>query len=380
MLVYSTTINKVRKKMRLIANEIMRQEMHLNLPTSTSVSFGPFMVHLDFALFENDNKILAYYNHDQRLIAFNLIWLTQLHPANFKDVMRHELAHFVYNEQQELQARQVYPFLGYTAQGDHDAAFKAFCDKFWPGQNIGAAYIELMPHACGSTEQHLLAAKVLEKIKKLWALAESSNVHEAALAAAKANELLLRHHLENLKCNDLQDEELTYQHTIFATKQQRINAKLNVIASIARLFYVAPIFTSSSNGIALTAVGAYHNLQVAEYVAHFLDRELDRLWALSSHRGITARNSFYYGVAEGFESKIKAVQQTVASSKELIKLEEDLAKKVKQVFPRTRSRTTSARINAAAKSDGRQAGKNLSINPALRKGPSSSSAPRLLSY
>ena len=377
MLVYSPTINHYRKKMRTIASDILQNEMHLRPYRGTTVQWGSHLVELEFGVFENDNQTLAYYDFDQHLIAFNLIWLNQLSTENFQDVMRHELAHYALNEQKKLQAQWANPHSDYIPTGEHDAEFRSYCHQFWPQKNIGAASIDLMANAAGAVTQHQQEQKILEKIKKLWALTSSANIHEAALAAAKANELLLRHHLHQQMNHDLPEEELTYQHPIFSSSQSRINAKLKAIYFIVRLFYVAPIFLRSSRGVILSAVGSYQNLQVAEYVAHFLNDELDRLWALSPHRGITARNSFYAGVADGFESKIKAVQQSVASTRELVKLEGDLQKKFKQVFPHSRQQGSSGHVDRAAKAAGQQAGQRLTINPALRN-RSSSSSPRLI--
>ncbi|MBP5296768.1 MAG: hypothetical protein J6Y94_05500, partial [Bacteriovoracaceae bacterium] len=84
----------------------------------------------------------------------------------------------------------------------------------------------------------------------------------------------------------------------------------------------------------------------------------------------------FTGVAEGFESKIKAVQETVASRRELITLQDDLRKKFKQVFPHTRQQASSRRVDHHAQAAGWAAGRKLSINPALRR--STSSGTRLL--
>lgn len=382
MLVYSTTINQFRKKVKSLAKEIMREEMHLPLYSGTAVLWGARLVDLDFAVFENDNKVLAYYDYAQHIIAFNLIWLNHTPDATFEDILRHELAHYALNEEKLRAAMHHHPFLGYAPTGEHDREFKAYCDHFWPGKNIGNATLELMTSSDPALNQHQQELKLLDKIKKLWALAESSNVHEAALAAAKANELLLKHNLQqqtHLRANldtAENDEELTYQHIILTTAKMRTDPKLAAIYHIVKLFYVAPIFCRQPQGVVLSAVGSYHNLQVAEYVAHFMDRELDRLWANSPHHGNAARNSFFTGVAEGFESKIKAVQETVASRRELITLQDDLRKKFKQVFPHTRQQASSRRVDHHAQAAGWAAGRKLSINPALRR--STSSGTRLL--
>ena len=41
-------------------------------------------------------------------------------------------------------------------------------------------------------------ADIVDRVRKLLALAGSSNVHEAAAAAARAQELITRHRLESL--------------------------------------------------------------------------------------------------------------------------------------------------------------------------------------
>jgi hypothetical protein len=68
-------------------------------------------------------------------------------------------------------------------------------------------------------------SSIIEKIRKLLALSESANEHEAASAAAKASELLLKHELSaeqvRLATNTEDDEVTTQRFNWICTKQCR---------------------------------------------------------------------------------------------------------------------------------------------------------------
>ena len=373
MYVYSTTIQIFLKKIKAHAKKILTEEMHLSLTAKGHILWRQrYSIPLGFAVFKQEGKILGYYNASNYTIALNISLLAQTIDQVILNVLRHELAHMYHNH---LLCEQNGRW-GISWESGHNAEFKSICDQFWPGQNIGDARLELMTaeEAANDTQE----LKLLRKIKKLWALAESSNVHEAALAAAKANELLLRHHLATLDPAILQDDDLTYQKIIYNPHTRRADAKMDAIGNILKLFFVAIVQTSSQGFTVLSAVGTYENLQIAEYVAGFLAQELDRLWAASPHHGNLARNSFFTGVAEGFQSKIKTAQKLVATSKELMRLDDNLQERLRQVYPTLARRTSAKRLDRAAQAAGHQAGRNMSIHAAIKRPTTSSNPTRLL--
>jgi len=363
MYVYSTTINIFRKRIKALAQKILATEMNLKLSAQGRLNWkDQYYIPLNFAVFQQEGRTLGYYDASTYTVALNICWMTRASDQVLLNVLRHELAHMAYTTEQWL----AHGKKSWVTVGEHDEHFKKFCDQFWPGQEIGNASLEmddtLAPNQAVPDE-----SKILSKIKKLWALAESSNVHEAALAAAKANELLLRHHLASLQDLALAPEDLTYQKIIYHPQVARAGAKMDAIGAILKLFFVAVVQTRQDRYQVLAAVGTYENLQIAEYVAAFLDHELDRLWALSPYRGNRARNSFFAGVAAGFTSKIKETQKAVAASKELMCIEDDLQARLRQVYPSLARRTSARRFDHAAHAAGHQAGKNLSITAALNK-------------
>ena len=78
----------------------------------------------------------------------------------------------------------------------------------------------------------------------------------------------------------------------------------------------------------IEVTGSRTNVELADYVANFLDQELERLFSVyqkehSDLKGQRAKNSFFKGMAEGYVEKIKKTQKEVslAEGKELIVLE-----------------------------------------------------------
>ena len=111
------------------------------------------------------------------------------------------------------------------------------------------------------------------------------------------------------------------------------------------------------------------NIELAFYIADFLDQELERLWNQQSQlKGLAAKNSFFYGVAKGFEEKMQTTQKdfSVSEKKALIRLKDDLDQKLNLVYRRLSSTSGHGSFQADAYSKGKKTGKNLTINSALK--------------
>lgn len=121
--------------------------------------------------------------------------------------------------------------------------------------------------------------EVLSKVKKLFELSKSSNENEAALAAAKARELLSRH---NLRVADLPADEMTNSLDAAETTVEVGKVLRNWVKGL--LIFVAQGFECEHiirrrNGAApvLTFIGVDADAQVAAYTFQFLFRELNGL-------------------------------------------------------------------------------------------------------
>ncbi|MBI5249922.1 MAG: DUF2786 domain-containing protein [Desulfomonile tiedjei] len=121
--------------------------------------------------------------------------------------------------------------------------------------------------------------EVISKVRKLFELSGSPNENEAALAAAKARELLARH---NLSMADLSTDELksAIAATEASVKVGKVlrNWEKGLLIHIARGFECEHIIRRRQGcSPLLTFIGTEADAEVASYTFQFLYRELNRL-------------------------------------------------------------------------------------------------------
>ncbi len=121
--------------------------------------------------------------------------------------------------------------------------------------------------------------EVLSKVKKLFELSKSSNENEAALAAAKARELLSRH---NLRMADLPADEMTNslhagEATVEVGKVLR-NWVKGLMIFVARAFECEHVIRRRRGAAPiLTFIGVDTDVEVASHTFRFLYGELNVL-------------------------------------------------------------------------------------------------------
>ena len=90
----------------------------------------------------------------------------------------------------------------------------------------------------------------------------------------------------------------------------------------------------------LELIGERNNVLCAEYIAHFLDKSFEKLYAKEKMKrtvsGTRAKNSFMLGIADGFIGKIK--NETLCDEIAIIKTEKNLQAHVSKVYPNIRGR------------------------------------------
>jgi uncharacterized DUF497 family protein len=105
--------------------------------------------------------------------------------------------------------------------------------------------------------------RIIDRIRKLLALATSPNQAEAESAAAKAQALLQQHNLELA-----QVEQSSKQQSSMIQKQVDIHSRQRwrrlLIHTIARANFCRALFKPGQASVIL--VGEPHNLEVAEYL------------------------------------------------------------------------------------------------------------------
>jgi predicted SprT family Zn-dependent metalloprotease len=211
------------------------------------------------------------------------------------EVLKHEMAH-----------QYVYEVLGQTSETSHGPAFRDVCQRF--GIDRAASGI---PEAAGPRSDE--DARILERIARLLALAESSNAHEAQAAMSAAQRLMLKHNLDVAKSQAPRD--YSFRHLGKPTGRVSESERL-LAAIIAQHFFVEVIWIpvyrplEHKRGTVLEICGTRSNLDMAEYVHAFLTHTSEQLWL--EHRrdkGIRSnrdRRTYLAGVMTGFLEQLNA--------------------------------------------------------------------------
>ncbi|NGX50501.1 MAG: Protein SprT [Chlamydiae bacterium] len=338
-ILYSNTIFTFLKRARSLARKILSEEAALEVGRSRFL-MNRRSYPLHFVAFEHPSK-LGYFQADFYEIGINKAFLFES-EEKLLDLLRHELAHYL-------------TFIEYGPHiPHHGSEFHSICKKYGWGSEVSRAVVKI--------ERAAQNEKILEKVRKLLSLAESPHQREAEAATLKAQELLLKYNLE-LK------EECDEMLLVRILPQKRSSAKLQAISSILRSFLVHPIFNHGKGVVYLELLGERVNVEVAEYVAHFLDKKFELLWKQAKDenpklRGLASKNSFFRGLSEGYLCK------TQIDSHALIKMEKQLIDISRRVYPHLTSARGLYKHNEAAAQMGQKKGKSLIIQPAVEKNKS----------
>ena len=345
MIVYNDTTLAFIKRSEVLVKTIL-QELGFDVKRSRFF-YNRYFYPIYIVVFEG--KEFGHFNAPYMQIGLNKKLIYSAKDSVLRDILKHELAHY----------------LTYIRHGNvqpHGQEYQGICREYGFPEEISAATMNLEDSNL-SKEGDLVSERVIEKVKKLLQLAQSTNPHEAELATLKANELLLRHNLDYLRG---EEQETIYLDRVLI--KARKDAKLVAIYDILRHFIVRPVLSYGKNKCTLEVSGSLTNVKLAKYVAEFLDRELDRLWEITrveeNLQGLRAKNSFFAGVARGFDEKMKQSKATfsTADQKALILVEKKLNHDTSMIYRRLSSTSSGAMTDERAKNAGVSKGRNLSIN------------------
>jgi hypothetical protein len=356
MLIYSFEIFKFIEKIIRFTKEILTKEMRVKVVGSRFLNEEKtHSFPISITIFTSSCK-LAYFDPTFLELGFNERLLLSLDDI-LKDIIRHELAHYFTFIKCGLTA---------TAHGDE---FLSTCKKYHFSEQVSRA--TLCEKKLDGAENK--ESEISRKIKKLLALGSSSNTFEAEAAMIKAQTLLTHHHLVNVEINS---EAKIYLKKILLQKRQ--SPKLRAIAKIVETFFVNTIFKSGSGVLALEIIGSKENVEIGEYVAIFLNSELEHLWNNTKKQnhclsGLRDKNSFFLGVAKGYCKKVGAFKKSLnpSTSHGLITLERSLVNFTRQIYPKLHMLKTEHKFSKQATFLGESAGQNLVIKPAISDNNSS---------
>jgi predicted SprT family Zn-dependent metalloprotease len=277
------------------------------------------------------------------------------------EVLRHEMAHQFVDE-----------VLGVHDESAHGPAFRAVCAEH--GIDARATGAPAASRVDG--EQHLL-----ERIAKLLALAESANEHEAQVAAAAAQRLMLKYNLDARTRAGVRD----YAFRHLGRPTGRVQEAERILASIlGDHFFVEVIWVpvwrplEGKRGSVLEACGTPENLDLAEYVHGFLLHTAERLWHDPRRHGLAGRQRRAYlaGVMRGFKDKLEAETAGHRQAGLVWVGDAVLSAYFRRRHPRVRWTRRLSSERQAAHAEGRAAGRDIVLHRGVSAGPSSE-LPRL---
>lgn len=268
------------------------------------------------------------------------------------EILKHEMAHQFVDE-----------ILGGEPE-PHGPRFRSTCAS----RGIDAAAVQRGERPASETRQE---DRVITRVRKLLALAESSNQHEAELAASTAQRIMMKFNVD-LEAHAPADANACSSLWLGAPTG-RVQAHERRLACILiEFFFVQGIWISvyrpleGKNGTVLEICGRPENLQMAEFVYAFLLRTTERLWA--EHKRVHAvssdrdRRNFLAGAMEGFASKL-AEQRKDARREGLVWVGGSAAEAhLHRRYPRmTTSRHTEDR-GRAGYAEGKSAGREIVLS------------------
>ena len=262
-------------------------------------------------------------------------------------VLEHEMAHQFVDE--VLQVRD---------ETAHGATFQRVCEERGIDARASGAPVARGPGEAGE--------KTLDRIRKLLALAASSNQHEAEAAMKKAHELMLRHNLEQLPVR----HGLEVRH--LGEPRRRASAvEADVVGLLTEFFFVEaisiPVYVPRTglHGRLYEIAGTAANVEMAVHVHAFLLATAERLWhenrADARVKSGRDRIAYQTGVIRGFREKLITERTELRGAGLVWVGDRRLADFYRRRHPRVVRRRRNLRLGGAHHA-GREAGRTVVLH------------------
>ena len=136
--------------------------------------------------------------------------------------------------------------------------------------------------------------KIVDKIQKLLALTESSNEHEAALAAEKAHELLAEHNLSMAQVESASKKEKLNEQVGHTSATSKLGARWvrNLWLATARLYFCEYLYSRGNHKTYHTVIGSEATTTTACHMAEFFTQSV-----VEMSKGSSSQSSFRTGCA-----------------------------------------------------------------------------------
>ena len=280
-----------------------------------------------------------------------------------REILLHEIAH-QFTEQ----------VLGISDAPPHGPCFQKACRYLGTHPNAIGCYPYLKED--GMDRRADPTDRILIRIKKLMALAESKNRYEAEAAMLKAHELIQKYNIELLSEN----RDRNFISVFLGEPKLRHHREEYHLANILQDFYFvegvwisAYVLSKGKMGRVLEISGTCKNIRMADYVFEFVNHFIDAQWrSYNQEKGLNRyrKTDFAVGIMEGFRSKLEDNEKTrKTGTKEfaLVKIEDPLLKKyIDHKYPRTvNAKKSASSHDKSVFEDGRRIGRTLVLHQGI---------------
>jgi hypothetical protein len=220
---------------------------------------------------------------------------------------------------------------------------------------------------------------ILETIRRLLALGQSPNEHEATLALAKAQEWMLRY---NLSMAEVESADAGRSDWVKAEAYRggvRPPGELEFVTPIVQRFFFVRIVQivqlpqriGGAWDKQWVLFGRKENVAVAQHVLCYLRRTFRDLWETYRRNvGAARRDSqaFFWGLQCGLTEKLQAQREAAASAAEpgaLVAVDGELTRRFQEAFPSIARNVKRVRGHEEVFAAGHERGRGIEIRPAV---------------
>jgi len=303
---------------------------------------------------------------ERREISLSRKFVLDYSWASVREVLFHEMAHQMAEE-----------VLGGLQDVPHGSFFQRACALLRANPRASENYKPLDDRIYQETRGG--EDRILVRVKKLLALAESPNRHEAEAAMAKAHELISRHNLDLLRT----EKKKEFISLLVGKPALRHFLEDYALANLLQDFYFVrgiwvPCYVPEKEkmGRVLEISGTIPNIRIAGYVHDYVRRFIEMKWKEYNPAGSLNRyrlSDFAQGIMEGFRSKLESKEEDWKKDEEtfaLMKKEDPLLKGyLAYRYPHTAMmKTGRGSQDPRVRRDGKRIGKDLVISRGVMEG------------
>jgi hypothetical protein len=294
-----------------------------------------------------------------RNLVLNHSWHT------VREILLHEMAHQF--SEQVLRAHDEPP---------HGPKFQRACHLLRANPKASGNYRPLDERSANDSPSP--EDKILARVKKLMALAQSRNQHEADAAMTKAHELIAKYNVDLLS----RDNNRHFVSIFVGSpalrhfrEEYRLSSLLQEYYFVYGIWVPTYVIEKGKMGRVLEISGTAQNVRMANYIHDFIKHFIDSQWGeYNKGKGLNRyrKTDFSVGIIEGFRSKLRKqtrADRKISNRHGLIKIMDPLLQRhIDYRYPHTTGiRGSALRNDANVLKDGIEVGKALIIYKGISK-------------